>query len=153
MLETVPRLPRTTAPALKRGPRLLSEESGPERGRDLAPRLLLSPPRAPAVNHFSPGLHCAAATSPSCRNAHSQFPMHRTIALCVCVCVCVCAQPELRSWFAVDAGVQCKWPLATCGLPADLLAALCSLISDTTMNFTQLPELFTCTQMSDLHWI
>ena len=107
-------LPRSSsrAPALKRGDFCLRSEQHRLRRRKVDRNGVppswgpLSPPRAPAVPHFSHGRDPRAPVC-SCRNL--QFLMHA-------VPVVWCALAELRSWFAVDAErpAQRSWPLATC---------------------------------------
>ena len=106
-------LPRSSsrAPALKRGDFCLRSEQHRLRRRKVDRNGVppswgpLSPPRAPAVPHFSHGRDPRAPVC-SCRNL--QFLMHA-------VPVVWCALAELRSWFAVDAlkPAQRTWPLAT----------------------------------------
>ena len=60
----------------------------------------LGPPLCP-ISPPGPA-RCLRCRQP-CRNSHLQFPMHPTALHCARVCWC---RPELRSWFAVDAGAM-----------------------------------------------
>ena len=109
-----PPAPVETSPAAAAGAsletrRLLSEERAAQAPRRKVDRNgvppsrgPLSPPRAPAVPHFSRG---------------TRAPARAGICNFSCTPWCPwCALPELRSWFAVDAcrPAQRSWPLATC---------------------------------------